>query len=361
MLKMKQLFLSTALLLSTLLSGCQNQGSNKVLLSYGSDYDEAMTEVNYSKLLDMTTNGESFLLALRPGDESSITCSCWMTFSALLNNYVKNNLPIIYVTNVYQIVDYQEHFGLVAPERQDPGFALFKDGKLYKQYIYTTKNTPQFWQNKDALKDFIEEICEEPKMIYLQINQLSEMIDANKDKQIIASYVRKSCGDCGYVLPNVFLPYLKSHKINEKIYLIDLEDLGIWKSTMDETEKATYQAMKDTLKLSVALNETYGYGQGVVPTTFVHKGDQIIDANVFFNDTLSKDDDGVVTVTDSYFTNERIMNLQYLDKVQTKVLKGLTIPETDYVEYGEYIFWSQSAAAKYHTPLLNAFLDTYLK
>ena len=47
--------------------------------------------------------------------------------------------------------------------------------------------------------------------------------------------------------------------------------------------------------------------------------------------------------------------------VETKVLKGLTVPETDYVQYGDYYFWSQNAAARYHTPILNAFLDTYLK
>ena len=340
--------------------GCTPKAPQKVNLSYGSNIDDKMSELTYSELLNMVNNKESFLLALRPGVEEVITCSCWKTFSFLLNNYVSTNDRIVYVANVYQIADYEENFGLIAPAHQDPGFALFKDGKLQKQYIYTTKNTPQYWQNKDALKEFIEEISNEPRLIYTDIASFESVIASSNDKEVIASFVRKSCGDCGYVLPNVLVPYTNEHKLENDIYILDIEALGYWKATMTDDEKAAYQAIKDNLKLSESTNPTYGFSTGVVPTTFVYKNNQIIDGSVFFNDSLGLEG-GKVVVKESYYTQARSVNLHYLDNVEVKVLEGLEVPEGDYVAYGNYYFWSQNAANRYHSPLLRAFLDKYAK
>ena len=52
-------------------------------------------------------------------------------------------------------------------------------------------------------------------------------------------------------------------------------------------------------------------------------------------------------------------SLSYLNNVQTKVLKGLELTDKDVTAYGAYISWNHDSAEKYHTPLLNAFLDKY--
>ena len=63
-------------------------------------------------------------------------------------------------------------------------------------------------------------------------------------------------------------------------------------------------------------------------------------------------------MADSFFTEERENVLGFLGntKVETTVLKGMRIPAED-IENGN---WKKSAAAKYHNPLLEAYLTAYV-
>ena len=53
-------------------------------------------------------------------------------------------------------------------------------------------------------------------------------------------------------------------------------------------------------------------------------------------------------ITESYYSQERAGNLQYLSNVSTKVLTGLNIGASS---------WEHSKALPYYQPLINAFLD----
>ncbi len=79
--------------------------------------------------------------------------------------------------------------------------------------------------------------------------------------------------------------------------------------------------------------------------------------DVFFNDEVTKID-GKNIVTRSYFTEERIKHLSYVDNVKTKVIQGLEIPDDDLDDTGA---WMKNKASEYHAPLLKAFLDKYAK
>ena len=347
--KRNYLFLLPIILIS--LSGCNNQKKDsKVYLSYGSKYDTAATSLSDAQVEEKINNEESFLLALHPGAEEKVTCSCWRTFSYLIDEYVKDNDRIIYKIDVYKM----EKYGIKAPENQDPGFAVFENGKLKKQYVYTTKNTPAYFTNKDALKDFLEDISDAPRMIYINDEQYKSKLFANESFAI--SIVRKGCGDCKYVLPNVIDPFFKNNEVKQNLYLLDIEDLDHYHRDTPE-EQEIYQDYKDSLKLSESTNELYGYSTGVVPTTFIYEDGAIIDGNVFFNDSVGVKEDGTYYISETYYTTERVKNLKYTDVV----LEGQTLSEDEIAKYGEYIYMPSTIAARFHTPIMESFLDYYFK
>ena len=112
------------------------------------------------------------------------------------------------------------------------------------------------------------------------------------------------------------------------------------------------------LKLSEASEPTYGFGRGFVPTIQYYENGQVKDAAVTFNDSLIKNG-GNYKVDSTYYTEERLANLNFLkdSNVETKVLKGLDVPNED--TDSKYHFWSHEAAFKYHSPILEQFLKTY--
>ena len=79
----------------------------------------------------------------------------------------------------------------------------------------------------------------------------------------------------------------------------------------------------------------------------------LTDAMVYFNDTISES-----KITNSYYSEERKDNLHYLDKLERKVLTGITLKE-DEIKNGYWI--SQTVQNSYYQPFLEAFLDTYLR
>ena len=204
---MKKPLIPLLILLVSPLFACNSQkgASSKTYISYGSLYDQSATLISQTELDKKVANEESFLLAMSPGDEKDVHCSCWRTFSSIIDNFVKDHTPIVYKCSVW----FAEKYGVTPPESEDPGFAVFENGKLKKQYVYTVKNTPTYFTNKDAFNSFINDITIAPKMIYIDDNQYQEKI--NENKRNIISYIRKGCSDCGYVLPNVFDPFFKKH------------------------------------------------------------------------------------------------------------------------------------------------------
>lgn len=358
---MKKKFLLLSLVSLFSLIGCTAEKGNKeIQLSYGSLADEVATFLSYSDLSKRIANEESFILALAPGVEDKITCSCWRTFSYLIDRYVSENVEIIYKCNVYDVADHKESFGLVAPTSSDPGIAIFKNGKLDKQYFYSTKNTPIYFENIDGLKTFIKDKTEEPKLIYVNENQLDNKINSNENFAV--TYVWKSCSDCGYVLPNVLDPYMKENKDAKNMYLMELEVEGLL-LVNGEKDKANsnYQAFLTSHSLNEASTSPFGYDRGFVPTTQYYENGTLKDASVFFNDEISKNEDNKYYVSRSFYSSERSNLLSYLDNVETKVLEGLILQDEEVGTDGSSYWWISSYASRYHTPLLKAFLDLYVK
>ena len=334
------------------LTGCTPiDGGNKVSISYGSTYDQEKVELTYAELRKKVDNEESFLLALHPGQLDTIRCTCWKTFSYELDKYVQTNLPIVYSANIYEITEKAENFGLSDPAGEDPGFAIFEKGTLNKQFFYNSKQG--FWGNKDAFKEMIEKRINQPKIIYIDDTKLDEVKAGHNQ---LVTFVRKSCSDCAYVLPNNFEPYFNNINNNKLLYAYDLEDLGYYKKEMSEDEQTAYNNKKASLGLTSASNSNYGYGTGVVPTTFVYDNNQIIDGNVFFNDSIEQRDDKWY-VSQSYYDGVR--PLHYVDGLSPLVNMEI---DAQYIgDYYGYKYWKSENAAIYHAAFLNAFLEMYAK
>ena len=82
--------------------------------------------------------------------------------------------------------------------------------------------------------------------------------------------------------------------------------------------------------------------------------------NVYFNDAYAQVD-GQWKITRSYYTQERVQNLKYTNTV----LQDMIIPNSDIMDVefngNTYHIWSKEKARAAHQPILEAFLDYYVK
>ena len=355
----KKISLISLIILPLVSCGGGTKTITKTQLSYGSHYDTTATRLTASEVLAKTKNEESFLLALYKGEEKDITCSCWKTFSYIIDGYVKEHDEIVYKANILDLDDLAQKdkdnkLGLTVQSATDPSFAIFKNGKLVKQYFYSTKNTPTYFTNDDAFASFVSDNTIAPKMIYVDDEEYVAL--QRRNEETVISVVRKGCPDCGYMLPNVYDPFFKEEKTTKTMYLLDIEDLDHYHRATDDEKKA-YQDYKDQILLSTANNKDYGYITGVVPTTFVFKNGEVIDGTVFFNDDVAKNDDGKYYISESYYSEERVSKLKYTNEI----LEGKILNEDELADYEGYKYLPSTSAAVYHTPIAKAFLNYYFK
>lgn len=365
--------LLTTVLGSLSLASCKKD--EVINLAYGS-IDNSLKEINYTELATMINDEDSFILAIT---SSSLGCGCWSTFkNQVLLPYQNTNHVMIYYINHQEFYDASQKlmdtFGLTITI--DPGFGLFSKGVLKYTEKYSSKN--YVFSKQEYFVEYMSEKVRLPHVYYISKELLDELYKGNKSFNIMFS--RSNCGDCKYVLKNGLLDYAlgKDKNPDNCLYILECEDVYVKyggtsvklreydsEGNLTPASQARWQTFKDEYGLSNVNNETFGYNTGSVPT-FMHvepngsskSGSVIKDQAVYFNDVVSLVD-GKYVVTDSYYTNERQNSLGYISNVNTKVLKGLELSANDVTAYGEFISWNHDAAEKYHTPLLNAFLDKY--
>lgn len=345
-----------------MLISCSSKIDNnhKVYLNYGSLIDESSEKINYTQLKSLITDKTSFFLAVYPGENS--TCGCWTTFSDNLDVFVKENKEIVYKINYELLEEEKEKYGLNYYNDR-PIFALFENGKLFKQWVYDqAKEENDLFKSKAYLKTLINKYSITPKTLFINQTMLDEKI---KSDEFMIMYEWKSCPDCTYCLPNVIYPYFqnKNNQNRKDLYIIDLQIKGI---LLDEEGKfnknnPNYEAFKNKYGLSEEGNLDYGYNTGYVPTLQYIKNGKIQSSCVYFNDKISKNNDNKYYISSSFFSENRIHKLDYLNNYDgEKVLQGLEVDEDELDINDASISWKKEYAAKKHNPLLRAFLDYYL-
>lgn len=347
--------LSTAV---SMLSGCANKDDiSKVYLPFGKLYDSSLVhegnldierntkKITHSELTSLISKEENFALVVYEKDN---TCACFKNFEEALNRYLYAFNTLIYSIDSSEFDGGHDVFGITVTKGEST-ICLFKGGVLEHQRV-TNGSNDEFLEYTNLAK-WMNERTTLSNMLYVSSTQLDLLFKG--DCEFTVGFLRDSCSDCSYVKKNFLFEYNK--KESNISYVIDCDEFE------DDSFKSKYGLSEDS-------NPDYGYGQGYVPTfvrfsptTTSNYSDSILDSCVYLNDKISLVD-GTYKITQSFYTEERIPLLGFLGNVKNieSLLLGKTIDNSEIVEINGNVYWGKEFAAKYHNPLLQAFLDAYV-
>lgn len=351
---LKRLLLLTLTTSLMTLSGCNKDERTK--LQYGQMISTDVSMIDYLTLKEKMDDHETFLLAV-----SSPTCSCWATFRGVLSEYIKNNHVIVYAIPYESFHDASgktlDTFGLNIQSGYT-SFAIVNKGEL-KANLKSGKD--QIFKSSTSFESFMSNMVILPRIFYISLDEVDLLY--KKDETSLIYFARSNCSDCSYF--NKY--FLDDYDVKNTMFILDCETIGIREydeeGHLTPESQIAWNAFKQAYGLGSDNNPKYGYNTGYVPTMLlVHGGESVnyVSGAVYFNDSVSKDEDGYY-ISDSYYTSERLPNLQYLQNLDSSfrgltTLKGHRLNIDEVEAYGEYYFWKQEEAAKLHDSLMNEFL-----
>ena len=351
------------------LTGC---ATNKVSLTFGTYVKQSVNtleEIDNFHLANMIEAKEVFLLAVYQGSYSE-DCTCWSTFKNIIASYMNKYSERVYVYDAHGKVG--NNFRSIIETNMDSSPTLYilkGQTTLAKFYEKNSKDQSIFTDTScTSMYQRVHKYVDKPKAYYVDDDYLKENL-SSASKTVVA-FIRNGCSDCNYVVPKIIIPYINNHKFSNNLWVFDMQNTyeTSKSETATEEEKGQYQALKDRYGLSAASNASFGYQQGVVPTTQYYENGILKDASVFFNDVVGQKEDGSFYISDSYYSPERLFVSPFIQQISfdsihhtVEFLKDMSIASEDAMQNqsGGY-YWAQEAAAKYHTPLLERFLDYYL-
>ena len=336
-------------------------------LTYGTynkqDLNSLKTLTNEDLVNKAKNDRETFLLATYQGTYSE-TCTCWSTFLNVIVSYTNEFHENIYLYDTQLQDSSVSSLNIEKFNDSTPCLYIFRGEKQLAKYSYKNSLDKDLFEDTSLklLDKKIHRVVHKPNMFYVTKNYLADNL--NKVKEVAVLFMRNGCSDCSYIIPNVLIPYISDHAFAKDIWLFDMQHYYDLRNdeTVSEEERGQYQALKDQYGLSITGNQAFGYQQGVVPTLQYYSNGVLKDATVFFNDSVSQKEDGSFYISDSYYTEERLSSLKYMKGANFKtVLKDMPLNNDEVMQTksGGY-YWLQAAAAKYHTPILKAFLDYYM-
>lgn len=318
-----------------------------------SDYFEHknfLKELDYSSLLEkMSENGyfndETFLLVLY---SKNTTCSCWASVREFLRDFVKTSGYCIYSIQKEELISNSNDLGFKDLNKvNEVNFAIIQKGKITKQYQYDYESN--FLQDYQVTMNEISKYVSAPKGFkYLSLSKLDEKIVSSESFAV--QYIWTSCGDCKFTFKNILYPYISNNDLSKNYYFVDLEEISGGSYSPQNTRYVT--AMKK-YGISEEGNSTYGFGRGFVPMSQHLTNGVIDDAGVWFNDPSELVGDSY-KFTSTYFSLERCNNLKYLNTIPESILDGLQGKVT-------YTSLTYTDKLEFYKPLLNSFLDKYVK
>ena len=364
--KKKALLSIVVPLLFVSLNGCSTRPA--IRLTFGTELKQdiyTLKELTTAQLLDKAKNEkEVFLLATYQGKYSE-ECLCWNTFQNVIANYMNLTRDMVYVYDAQSQDESIKQLGIEKVEDSTPYLYIINGEQKLASFSYKNKKDKGIFEDIQGytMEHRVRRIVKTPLMHYVGTDYTQS--NAIKNTQgLIVLFMRRGCGDCSYVIPNVLIPYINTHKINFSIRLVDLQDLYDLSKKEDasEVDKAEYQNTKDLCQLSESANATFGYLNGVVPTLQYYERGELKDACVFFNDEIAQKEDGSFYISNSFYSEERLTSIKYANNVENNVLKGMDLNSEEVITTTSgYTYWAQEKAAQYHKPLVEAFLDTYCK
>lgn len=357
--KIKSLFIAPLALVSLMASSCSS-GSSKIALIFGDKNASDVVEITYNDLKSKIEEKETFILTVQP----DTACYCWSDFYPIVKNYLTEKHLIVYHIK-YDAFGDKDNLGLNI-RKGYTSFAISENGE-WKQNLISDGN--DIFKSADKFSTYMSEVAYLPHYFFVNLEDVNNM--RKSEEQSVVYFARSNCPDCSYVDKTTLREFAKNNIYRKDMYILDCENIGIReyvddkKSELTPESKVAWANFKMQYGLANNYNETYGYDSGYVPTFQVIKAEngetKYVSGCVYFNDTLEKRGDNYYVKT-SFYSEKRAANLQYLsDFSGTKVLEGLEVSKDDAKDYGGYIAWNQKAQSKYHAPLLEAFLNYYVK
>lgn len=320
--------------------GCSGQTS-KVGLTFGNFISSEPYQISYSKILDKMEDKENMIVA---SYYSSIgSCECQTTFYEVLKDFINTTNYNVYLFDCDSIEGERDEFNFINPGYSSPILYIINKGKIKQTFKYTQKANEKIFSNVEELTKKITKYFDRPHYYYVD----KTYIDNNLSKQnkVGLCFVRESCPDCKYLIPNFMIPYANNHKLMTDIWVFDLDPYY---------NTDAYQNLKDEYQLSESANPTFGYRQGVVPTTHYYENGKLISANVYFNDKVELDKESEkYTITETYYTEERVKNLSYIN--DEFVLLNMTIKNEEIVSG----HWLSSYSSILHNQIIEKFYEKY--
>ena len=325
-------------------SGCG--GTSGMKLTYGTyitSDNATITDAKEIELGDLITRmdrtaeyaNENFILVVAPTNG----CLCWEKFKPVLKNFIKETHYLVYQIKITEFGD--EKYGI--PMKQGSvALSIIKAGKVVKSYVASS-----IFDSTESLKAEINKYVRAPELYYVDEEKLDSIIKGGENALI--GYVRCNCSDCNYSTPRALWNFAYTNSFKTTMYIYDMEDIR-------NGDPLDYQEFKDVHYLSNKLDQDFGYIDGRVPTIHYYERGKLIDATVFFNDTVEKVGD-IYKITESFYSAERAQKLHYLTGVKTPILEGIVVPNGDIDETGKY--WRKEKAYEYHKPLFDAFMNKY--
>lgn len=333
------------------LFSCNSRGKKPIEIPYGQKYDsslktsENLTEIEYGLLESFIDAKRTFILMVQ-GTESD--CVCYADFLNSLSNWMKEESARVYHIKKDDLIEKKG----IRVQSNANSVAIFNKGVLKKQFLF--KDMDPIVTDKKAFSDKLNSMVSiNQYCFYLDKRQL-DLLYSSDYAGFTVLFGRESCSDCRYLYSS-FLDDFTSN-IKSPLYLFNVDEI---RKLGDEQ----YDAFKDEYGLS-SLNSEYGYTTGVVPTfqyvvpaKGISKAEMVKDAAVYLNDhialqLLSKN----YVVTGTYWDGSRYHEFLDGSNIESNLLKKV-VPEEETID-GR---WKNEAAAKYHNPLIEAFLRFYLE
>lgn len=360
----KSLSLLAVTLIMPFLSSCQNEiVVDRVLLTYGTYIETSIAdlpELDNDSLLEKAQSDEVFLLATHQGEYSE-SCLCWSTFLNVVVNYTNTFNEKVYVYNAQEQTESMKDLGIKKLDQSTPMLYIFNGQEQIVSFSYSNKKDKKIFSDLsgETMDEKVHQYVKIPKMYYVDEKYIDEKM--MKRQSSVLLFMRNGCDDCKYVIPNVIIPYINETPTNQEIFLFDMQPYYDMQKQAGDGSKP-YDNLKNKYQLTENNGNLLGYQQGVVPTIQCYKDGVLKDSAVFFNDVIAKNEDGSYYISDSFYSEERLTSVHYLDGVMGNVLKGKSVKAEDVATTPSgYVYWLQEKAAVYHTPLFEAFLDYYLK
>ena len=352
------LLTSTLGISMSVLSSCGQKETSKAKLDFGVYVKDGLKtiydipELTYDNLKSKIENKDSFILV--PYNSG---CGCWTDFAPVLVDFInKYHISVEYI-NIDKFSGGKNKFGLDIEDSKMPAVAIFSNGILQLELTYSS-NTRDYFKDHRELYKFISENTYLPKQYYIDKGTLDSFIYEGLEFNLYVA--RTGCPDCAAADKDVLKVWNnKVETVSEPLYIFDLAPYyaSAYIGSTDEEIK-NYQYIKDMYGLSEKYNPILGYSTGMVPTFQRRKGEQITDMVTVLNDSQNE---GVIS---SYFTETRTKNMSFLTGSTLEVnLDGMKIvKDDDELDWKQYWrVYKSEYYSKYHYPILNLFISTYVK